>query len=111
MQGPWTAAVVLLASVLLAAALVASLLFDAGPEDRALGAGTAVVGLLGAPLLVVVVYLTQGQFFPLPARYALVLLPLMAVLLARRLTPWSGAAVTGLGLVAVAGTAVQLAVL
>ena len=78
---------------------------------RDLGIATVAVGLLGAPFLVLLNYVGQGQFINIPSRYALTLVPLMVVLLALQLTPrWSAVAVAGLGAVTVVAAVVELAV-
>lgn len=112
LEGATTSAALLLTSVLLAAGLVASSVFDdhRGPT-RFLGTAVAVVGLLGPPFLVVLIFVTQGLYFAIPDRYGLTLVPMMVVLLALRLTRrWSALAVAGLGVAAVVAACVELAV-
>ena len=108
MLGTITVALLALTTALLVAGFVSSALL--GPTDdvhqRCLGLAVGAVALLGAPFLVLVNYVGQGQYIAIPSRYALTVVPVMAVLLALGLRHrWTAVVVLVLG----AGSAVLTA--
>lgn len=81
-----------LATLVLGAGVIGSVMFRAGRLTRALGTALLAMGLLGPSLLSGATYLLTGGYFPTPSRYGLALLPAMvlvtAAMLRRGLPGW-----------------------
>ena len=92
--------------LLLLGTLAAALLDRGHARVQAMARSWLLVGLFGGPFLVVLNYVGQGQYIELPVRYALTLVPGLAVIAAAvldtRVARWTTAAVSAMGVFAIA---------
>lgn len=110
-ESTWTKDMAQLLTWLLIAGVVAGAIFSARTQAIAsLARATLILALLGGPLYVVLNFLSESQYFPMPPRYGFTLLPAMVVCTAAAIrTRWAGLCVVGAGLLSVVFVAYQLA--
>jgi hypothetical protein len=107
----WTIDMANLLTWLLIAGVVGGAIFMTGNHAIAsLARATLIFALLGGPIYVVLNFLSESQYFPMPPRYGFTLLPAMVVCTAYAIRArWAGICTVGAGLLSVAFVAYQLA--
>ncbi len=110
-ESVWTIDMANLLSWLLIAGVVGGAIFTVGSHAIAsLARATLLFALLGGPIYVVLNFLSESQYFPMPPRYGFTLLPAMVVCTAYAIRArWAGICTAGAGLLSVAFVAYQLA--
>ena len=110
-ENVWTVDMANLLTWLLLAGVVAGAIFTARTVAIAsLARATLLLALFGGPIFVILNYLSESQYFPMPPRYGFTLLPAMVVCTADAIrTRWAGVCAVGVGLLSVAFVAYRLA--
>jgi hypothetical protein len=107
----WTMDSANLLTWLLIAGVIAAAIFHARTQAIAsLARATLILALLGGPIYVVLNFLSESQYFPMPPRYGFTLLPAMIVCTADAIrTRWAGIGAVVVGLLGVTFVAYHLA--